>query len=173
MSTLFRLAIAALALVLTSGCATVMTGESQTLTITAQGENGEPIQQAQCSLRNDKGSWTAQAPGTVQVRRSADDLTVQCTKEGQPDGLARGISRVGGAIFGNILIGGGIGAVIDHAKGTAYHYPDEVPVQMGRSIVVDRRKDESQAAAGGSADTAVRKATTPESSAADGPAKNF
>ena len=47
-------------------------------------------------------------------------------------------------MFGNIIFGGGIGAIIDHSKGTGYNYPDAVPVKMGRSVTVDRR-DEQQA----------------------------
>ena len=43
-------------------------------------------------------------------------------------------------MFGNIIFGGVIGAVVDHSKGTGYDYPNELPVRMGASIVVDRRE---------------------------------
>lgn len=37
---------------------------------------------ANCTLTNDKGNWTATAPGTVTILRSAGDLTVVCSKDG-------------------------------------------------------------------------------------------
>ena len=42
-------------------------------------------------------------------------------------------------MFGNILFGGGIGAIIDHNKGTAYSYPDWIRVIMGDNLVYDRK----------------------------------
>ena len=42
-------------------------------------------------------------------------------------------------MFGNILFGGGIGAIIDHNKGTAYSYPDWIRVIMGDDLVYDRK----------------------------------
>lgn len=47
-------------------------------------------------------------------------------------------------MFGNIIFGGGIGAIIDHSKGTGYNYPDILPVKMGEAALVDRR-DQQQA----------------------------
>lgn len=41
-------------------------------------------------------------------------------------------------MFGNILIGGGIGAIIDHSKGVAYNYPDWVQLIFGETQVFDR-----------------------------------
>lgn len=42
-------------------------------------------------------------------------------------------------MFGNIVFGGGIGALIDHNKGTGYNYPDQLPVKMGSAVLVDRQ----------------------------------
>jgi hypothetical protein len=42
-------------------------------------------------------------------------------------------------MWGNIIIGGGVGAFIDHSNGTGYDYPDQLPVKMGESVVVDKR----------------------------------
>ena len=41
-------------------------------------------------------------------------------------------------MFGNIILGGGIGAIIDHNKGTAYTYPTWVQLIFGKSLVFDR-----------------------------------
>jgi len=120
------------------GCATLTGSETQPVSITTQTDNGQLTQSVNCSLRNDKGAWTTMSPGFVNVTRSAEDLVIQCRKQGLPDGFARAISRAHGGMFGNIIFGGGIGALIDHTKGTGYEYPNTIPVRMGRSVVVDR-----------------------------------
>jgi hypothetical protein len=117
----------------------------QTLALTATHEN-KPIE-AQCRLSNDKGSWETKAPANVAVRKSGEDLEVTCKKEGLPDGILKAISRAAGSMFGNIIFGGGIGAIIDHSKGTGYDYPQRLPVKMGESVVVDKRiEDQGQQA---------------------------
>ena len=113
---------------LVSGCATITTSAMQPVSITTQTDTGQPVEKARCTLRNDKGVWETDSPGYVSVQRSAEDLLVECKKEGLPDGFVRAFSRVAGAMFGNIIFGGGIGAIIDHAKGTGYNYPDALPV---------------------------------------------
>jgi hypothetical protein len=69
------------------------------------------------------------------------NLLVNCTKEGEASGIATVISRANGGMFGNILFGGGIGAIIDHNKGTAYSYPDWIRVIMGDNLVYDRKNN--------------------------------
>jgi hypothetical protein len=41
-------------------------------------------------------------------------------------------------MWGNIVFGGGIGAIIDHSKGTGYAYPDQIQIIMGKSRTLDR-----------------------------------
>jgi len=123
---------------LATGCATITGSETQPVSITTETHDGRIVQSARCTLRNDKGAWSTVSPGFVNVGRSAEDLVVECRKTGLPDGSARAISRAHGGMWGNIIIGGGIGAIIDHNKGTGYDYPNTVPVRMGRSIVIDR-----------------------------------
>lgn len=119
------------------GCSTITQSETQPLSLTATYE-GKPVD-SQCQLKNDKGSWDAKAPANVTVRKSNEDLEVVCKAEGMPDGLLKAISRAAGSMFGNIIFGGGIGAIIDHSKGTGYDYPDQLPVKMGESVVVDKK----------------------------------
>ena len=44
-------------------------------------------------------------------------------------------------MFGNIILGGGIGAIIDHNKGTAYTYPQWIRLVVGKALGFDRNKD--------------------------------
>ena len=41
-------------------------------------------------------------------------------------------------MFGNIILGGGIGAIVDHNRGTAYTYPTWVQLVFGKTLVFDR-----------------------------------
>ena len=131
--------------VLSTGCSTITQSENQRLSVTATHE-GSPIKDVDCSLTNDKGTWLAKAPGQVDVRKSGENLNVVCKKEGLVDGLLTAISRAAGSMFGNIIFGGGIGALIDHSKGTGYDYPNTLPVEMGKSVIVDKKQENPQTA---------------------------
>lgn len=138
----YKLQSALIGLVVFSGCSTITQDGGQSLSLTAT-HNGKPIE-AECKLDNDKGQWTAKAPSNVQVRKSGEDLNVTCKKDGVPDGLLKAISRAAGSMYGNIIFGGGIGAIIDHNKGTGYDYPSRLPVKMGESTVVDKKNETQQ-----------------------------
>lgn len=127
--------------VLASGCASITSDKTQSLAVTAQTSDGKLIEKAKCSLKNDKGNWQIETPGTVAVHRSAEDILVECKKEGLPDGIARGISRAAGGMWGNIVFGGGVGAIIDHSNGTGYNYPNDLLVTMGASVTFDQANE--------------------------------
>ena len=148
-----RFAPLVLAALLSQGCATITSTETQPLSLTTEAADGAQLEKASCTLRNDKGSWTVQSPGFVPVHRSAEDLLVECRKEGYADGVLRAVSRAAAGMFGNIIFGGVIGAAIDHSKGTGYNYPSRLPVRMGASVMIDRR-DEPDTAAGSDAGAA-------------------
>ncbi|MCF8178575.1 MAG: hypothetical protein K9J74_08710 [Sulfuritalea sp.] len=138
-----KIAISLLSLALMSGCASITGSEMQSLAVSATNSEGTPVDKAECTLINDKGQWTSNTPDFVMVRRSDEDLTVVCKKEGMMDGILKAVSRAAGSMFGNIIFGGGIGALIDHNKGTGYNYPDKLPVKMGESVIVDRKEQDA------------------------------
>ena len=121
------------------GCSTITQSENQRVSVTASFEN-KPIQDADCSLTNDRGTWQVKAPGQIDVRKSAENLAVICKKVGFVDGLLTAVSRAAGSMYGNIIFGGGIGAFIDHNTGKAYDYANTLPVQMGSSITIDPKE---------------------------------
>jgi hypothetical protein len=113
------------------GCASITSSEIQPITVSTLDESGEEVKTAKCSLRNDKGEWKIETPTVVDVRKSFSDLSVECQKEGLEDGSATVVSRATIGLYGNIIIGGLIGAAIDHSRGTAYEYPKNLSVIMG------------------------------------------
>ena len=136
------LAVILCPMLLTAGCSTITQSENQSLALTATYDS-KPVE-VSCELRNDKGSWDVKTPSNVSVRKSNEDLEVTCKKDGMPDGILKAISRAAGSMFGNIIFGGGIGAIIDHTKGTGYDYPNQLPVKMGESVIVDKKAEQQQ-----------------------------
>lgn len=125
-----------------TGCASITGDSMQTLSVNTEDLDGNTVDQVACVLSNEKGSWKMIAPDMVSVHKASGDLRVTCEKENHPTGQLRAISRANAGMYGNIIFGGGVGAIIDHSKGTAYNYPDNLPVVMGKSVVIDRKNSE-------------------------------
>ena len=126
---------------LLTGCASITKDSNQSVKVETYSKNNTMIEGATCTAKNERGEWTAKTPGALVVHRSGQNLLVNCAKEGEAPGVATVISRANGGMFGNILFGGGIGAIIDHNKGTAYSYPDWIRVIMGDNLVYDRKNN--------------------------------
>ena len=131
------LIVAAMAVSLV-GCASITNDSTHPVKLETKTQAGDVLSGADCTLTNDYGTSTAKSGVATQVRRSSKDLDINCKLAGQPDANARAISRANGGMWGNILFGGGIGAVIDHNKGTAYTYPTWIQLVFGKSMVFDR-----------------------------------
>lgn len=121
-----------------TGCASIVNDSTQPMKIETKSSSGQAVAGAECKISNDYGSVTAKSGDTAQVRRSSKDLDITCKHPDNPEAVARAISRANAGLAGNILFGGGIGAIIDHNKGTAYTYPTWVQLVFGKSLVFDR-----------------------------------
>lgn len=133
--------------VLSSGCASITGSEIQTIAIETVDKSGSAVSGADCNLTNDRGSWKLKSPGHAAINRSSEDLNVRCQAEDHDPGMAKAISRANGGMFGNIIFGGGIGAIIDHNKGTAYDYPEFIRVVFGANRVFDKNDPATTTAA--------------------------
>ncbi len=136
-----RLCSIVFACVAVTGCASIMNDTTTPVRFETFSAAGVEIKDAECKLENDYGQQSVKTPATVNVRRSSKDLQVTCVKAGETDGRGVVVSRANGGMVGNILFGGGIGAIIDHNKGTAYTYPQWIQVVMGKLLTFDRRAD--------------------------------
>lgn len=130
---------------LTTGCASVVNDSTHPMKVETKTATGDLVTGAECKLTNDYGSVSVKSGDTAQVRRSSKDLDIVCKDPKNPDALARAISRANAGMFGNIILGGGIGAIIDHNKGTAYTYPTWVQLEFGKSLVFDRTNEKDGA----------------------------
>lgn len=134
-----QLLLITLASISFSGCATITKDANQSIQIETYSKTNTLVTGATCTAKNERGEWSTTSTGSVNAHRSGKNLIVECNKEGEEPGHGTVISRANGSMFGNILFGGGIGAIIDHNKGTAYSYPDWVRVILGKNLVFDRK----------------------------------
>jgi hypothetical protein len=127
-----------------TGCASIVSGTSQSVSVETRAADGAQVAGANCKLNNNKGTWFVTSPGSTSVSRSFEALNVQCDKEGLAPGLATVKSSTKAMAFGNLLFGGPIGAGVDMASGAAYDYPNLIPVTMGKTQVIEIPRQEAQ-----------------------------
>jgi hypothetical protein len=144
MKKVFAPALLALAVVAT-GCASIANDSNAPIRFETYTQAGAEVKDMDCKVENDYGPLTVKTPGTLSVHRSSKDLQILCTKPGEPDAKGAAISRANAGLAGNILFGGGIGAIIDHNKGTAYTYPQWVRLVVDKLMTFDRRDDKEGA----------------------------
>lgn len=122
-----------------AGCASITTDSTQLMRVDALDEQGAVVADAKCDLSNGKGTYQAETGKHVMISKSGENMNIRCQSQSRTD-VAEGtaISRPGPGMFGNIIFGGGIGAIIDHSSGKAYKYPEWVQVVFGRILVFDR-----------------------------------
>lgn len=130
--TFFTLA-ATLALASLTGCASIVSGTNQVVSVETLVPSGK-LEGATCKLQNDKGVYYVTTPGTVTVHRAYGDMNVTCEKAGMTPALASFKSSTKGMMAGNLLFGGVIGAGVDAASGAAYDYPALLQIMMKDSI---------------------------------------
>jgi hypothetical protein len=150
----FKLVMVLSAVVLASGCASITNDSTNPMRFETFTQAGVEVKDMECKAENDYGSQTVKTPGTLQIRRSSKDLQITCVKPGVPDAKGAAISRANAGLAGNIIFGGGIGAIIDHNKGTAYTYPQWVRLVTDKLLTFDR-KDDKDGAPNLGADTPV------------------
>jgi hypothetical protein len=86
-----------------SGCATVIKGEAQTISVATP-----PVEGARCVFYGADGYYRdVLTPGRVDIRRDREDLTVTCTKRGFKDASTTISSDFNFVTLGNV----GVGAV--------------------------------------------------------------
>lgn len=117
----------AAALPFVSGCASIVSGTNQSLTVETPGCAG-----ASCKSTNDKGLCAVNASGSVVVNRTYGPLTVVCSKAGVADATAVIESSTKGMAFGNVLLGSlsPITVGVDMKIGAAYDYPNLIQVLL-------------------------------------------
>ena len=112
-----RLAFLLMAIAL-SLCSTIVDDSHLPINLSFSDNSG-----GQCNLRNKRESYIAQNPSSILVRRSDDPLVYDCTTEDGRKANGSNMSAVRKTMAGNIIFGGGIGAIIDANNDMQREYP--------------------------------------------------
>lgn len=121
------------ALLLSSGCATIFTGTSDKLTVSVPG-----CEQASCKAFNSVGEWPVDPEAReVVVRKHESALMVVCETQGLEPVAVSVPPDIEGWVWGNILLGGVIGALVDLGTDGLYTYGDSVEVPMNCDNVTE------------------------------------
>lgn len=123
---IIRIFILTFIVVGSTGCATILAGKSQTVTV-----NTNPPG-ARCELiREGRVIGTVEhTPGALTLIKSKHDIDVLCRKDGFTESKGFADSGIEGATFGNIVLGGLIGWGIDSAVGADNKYPEVLNVNL-------------------------------------------
>ncbi|MBV5347520.1 hypothetical protein JZU46_04815 [bacterium] len=117
-------------LLIVTGCASVTGSKLQPLSVQAI-QDGKEVSGVGCTLTNDAGKWFVTTPGSVTVQKSTGDMAVDCAKE-DLRGHENLVSKSNGAVWGNIILGGGIGYIVDRNTGAGFDYPNSVTVVLNK-----------------------------------------
>ncbi len=113
---------------LLSGCATITSGTSQSVNVVTE----KNVTEAKCELTDKKGGkwFIPSTPGSASVKKGDGPLSIICKKDGYKTAELMVDETLVPATFGNILLGGGIGIIVDSVSGAAQEYPDHILVWM-------------------------------------------
>jgi len=121
-----------------TGCASVTHGTTQNVKIETLSPAGKVVDGARCRVSNDRNDAEVRSGLTLPVRRSGENLSIECTQAGQPPARGQAISRANVGMVGNVMIGGVLGAVIDAGTGAGFNYPSWVQLIFGEVRSFDR-----------------------------------
>ena len=109
----------------TTGCASVINGTTQEIGFRSVPSGATVSVSGQA----------AATPTTLKLSRDKDH-TATFKTEGQPDRQTNLKQKLSGAFFGNLLLGGLIGMVVDMSNGAAYNLsPENIEMDMGTGLV--------------------------------------
>lgn len=127
--------MAAVGAVSLAGCATVMNGTHTPYTANSSPEGA--------TVKFTNGT-TCTTPCTLQFRRK-DDVRADISMAGYKPTYILIQSKLGGQSFGNILLGGGVGAIVDGSNGSSNRlYPNPLIVRLapegsqGGAVLLDK-----------------------------------
>lgn len=126
MGEVMRVAALLVCAALVGGCATIVKGTTQSVSLDTPGAPG-----ATCELSSEGiGTQTVQTPTTFVLDKSQHSITVTCRKECYQDGVGVISSYTEGMTAGNVLVGGVVGLGVDAATGAMNKYADRTSIVM-------------------------------------------
>jgi hypothetical protein len=130
-------------LLVMGGCASVMMGSYQDIFI--ETKCGEKPVKAECSVSNEIGVWSVKTPGSIHLHKGYDELELNC--KGESFDLHKVYINSSGnlPLYGNALVGGGIGAFTDIETRAGFDYPTKITfIVKSCNAVQDTREEVSK-----------------------------
>ena len=109
-----------------TGCASILDGDSQEIKVKTTPSGA----MCQFTRKGEVIGSISETPGSLLVKKTKEDILVVCKKEGHEEVNHPLKSGTGGAVFWNIVAGGGIGWAIDSASGADNKYDDLVEITL-------------------------------------------
>lgn len=112
--------------ILLSACSSIVEGTSQEIVVNTVPEG------ANCAFEREGQviGRISQTPGGLTIQKTKHDINIICTKDGYQEATYFNKSDVAGATVGNIILGGGVGWIIDSASGADNKYTTPVNISM-------------------------------------------
>lgn len=126
MKAFLRVTLTIYVIAFSSGCASILAGKTQNLTISTN----PPGANCQLTRQGEIVGSISPSPGAIMVNKTKHDISVVCKKEGYQDATGFLKSGTEGATFVNILAGGVIGWGIDSASGADNKYPEVTTITL-------------------------------------------
>lgn len=113
--------------IILSGCATITTGTTQSILVDTFNAHG-----ANCKGVDSKGReyYWPNTPSSTTVQKGDAPMVLTCEKPGFKKTVHTVDETLVGATFGNIILGGGVGILVDAVSGAAQKYPNIVKFPM-------------------------------------------
>ena len=109
-----------------AGCASVFNEDRQAVSVRAMcGQRSMP---ATCVAENSRGRWTFQAPREILVPKDMYALRVTCKSVLLESHTVQAPATLQGAVAGNLMLGGVLGAAYDIGSGRGLVYPAAIDV---------------------------------------------
>ena len=111
-----------------TGCASITTGTTDDVLVQTSGCDEGKIE---CTLTNKDNNVHVRAGRTATLEKGKKNIIINCeSRDGSAEGSAVMRSQYQAMNAGNILIGGGVGIIVDAATGAMWKWPATVTVPM-------------------------------------------
>jgi hypothetical protein len=121
------------------GCASLTTSNEQSVRVETYDDKGVEVVGATCAITKGTIKSEFTTPTSIPLRRGSDDVFIDCRKGDLPMAKGQVTSRANANTFGNFLLGGPIGVVIDQSTGKAYSYPEWIRLVFGSFLAFDKK----------------------------------
>lgn len=130
-----KIVAAAILLMLTSACSTVIEGRTQDISVDSFPSG------AKCVIKdNDIVLARVQTPGVATINKNKNDVLVECAKDGYITASKRNKSDMAITSLGNMAMGklSFVGDIVDNASGAAHKYDSKVFITLNEQPAVAR-----------------------------------